>query len=241
MDIFDEPSRYALCYLLMVNGLTVTLQSYLASIQELFPTGGERAIAVVRQTPFLVLTYILGGALPYVIAFGSTPDTEGQCCVTPQYDCSLAPPCGCFNGTATASELRVPLDVFHPTFAAVCGNGSLSPSASAASMIQHRDSVCSEPGVPYQCFAAMATLTLVMGTTAWFAVAPARRGGIKPGGDGGSAVHIHTKPVGDSLASAMAMTFRQRAFQTYAASMIPRDRVGLLFMYSVHAPAPFHI
>ena len=64
---------YALCYFLMVNGVTVTLQSYLASIQELFPTGGERAIAVVRQTPFIVLTYILGGALPYVIAFGATP------------------------------------------------------------------------------------------------------------------------------------------------------------------------
>lgn len=47
---------YALCYFLSVNGVTLTLQSYLASIQELFASGDERARAIYRQTPFMVLT-----------------------------------------------------------------------------------------------------------------------------------------------------------------------------------------
>ena len=76
---------YAMCYVLLVNGNTLTLQSYLASIQELFPNGSERALAVVRQTPFMVLTYVVAGAAPAVIAFSANPVSEGECCVTRRY------------------------------------------------------------------------------------------------------------------------------------------------------------
>ena len=197
---------YALCYFCMVNGTTVTLQSYLASIQELFPTGGERALAVVRQTPFLVLTYIVGGALPVVLAFSTTPDTEGRCCVTPRYDCSVEPPCGCYNESARPAALARPSQLFHPTYAAVCGNGTLAPTASAAEMERQREAVCSEPGIPYARFAAVAAMTLAMGVTAWLAVSPARRSRVTP-------------RASDDLLRAIKLTFAQRAFLAYTSHM----------------------
>jgi len=42
-------SWYALCYFLVVNGVTMQLQAYLASVQELFTTGVGRARAIARQ------------------------------------------------------------------------------------------------------------------------------------------------------------------------------------------------
>ena len=78
---------YALCFFLFVNGNTITLQSYLASIQELFSTGTERAVAIVRQTPFMVVTYALAGA-PLLIAFTTNPDTGTRCCVDERAECA---------------------------------------------------------------------------------------------------------------------------------------------------------
>jgi hypothetical protein len=139
---------YALCYLLMVNGVTVTLQSYLASMQELFPTGGDRALAVVRQTPFLVLTYIMAGAMPVAIAFTTNPETEGQCCVTPHFDCTATPPCGCFtNATATSTSAD---QMFTPPLLTACGNSSAFSAFSAATAIgaiAKRAEACDAPGV----------------------------------------------------------------------------------------------
>ena len=74
---------YALCYVFMVNGVTVVLQSYLASIQELFGDGRQRALAVLRQTPFMVVTYVLSAA-PLLIAFTSNPESADRCCATPK-------------------------------------------------------------------------------------------------------------------------------------------------------------
>ena len=78
----------------MVNGVTVVLQSYLSSIQELFGDGKSRAEAIVRQTPFMVITYALAGA-PVLIAFTANPDTGTRCCVTSGFDCTSSVPCGC--------------------------------------------------------------------------------------------------------------------------------------------------
>jgi Na+/melibiose symporter-like transporter len=87
---------YTLCYFLTVNGATISIQAYMSSFQELFATGSERALATVRQAPFLVLTYMIAGALPVLIAFTTSPDPEGECCLTERFDCLYAPPCACF-------------------------------------------------------------------------------------------------------------------------------------------------
>ena len=78
---------HALCYVLMVNGNTVVLQSYLASLQELFPTGEERALSIDRQTPLMIFTYVLSAAT-VVLAFSSNPDMGKQCCISRHTDCS---------------------------------------------------------------------------------------------------------------------------------------------------------
>ncbi|KAL1526661.1 hypothetical protein AB1Y20_015365 [Prymnesium parvum] len=201
---------YTLCYLLMVNGVTVTLQSYLASIQELFPTGPDRARAVVRQTPFLVLTYIIAGALPVTIAFTANPDTEGQCCVTSRFDCSVKPPCGCFVNESTGTDaIDSALQLYEHKFLSVCGNSSALASATLEQVALERSEMCDDPGVPFARFAAVALLTFVMGWTALFAVPPARTIG-------------DTKPPVKSKTSFLASihtTFAQRPFQVYSANM----------------------
>ena len=117
---------YAMCYFLVVNSATIAVQSYLSSIQELFPTGSERATAIVRQTPFLALTYVLAGAMPFAIAFTENPDTAGACCVTQRFDCKFVPPCGCFASldALTATNDTPISEFYHPRFLAVCTNGS---------------------------------------------------------------------------------------------------------------------
>jgi Na+/melibiose symporter-like transporter len=206
---------YALCYMLLVIGSQLTLQSYLSSIQELFPTGGERALAVVRQTPFMVLTYIIAGAGPAILAFTANPSTEGSCCLTARYDCLEIPPCACFATGVTASSARAATDWYTARFVDVCGNSSTVQSLASgelalasAALEAERQGACTRPSIPRLRFAFVALLTIALGLLAWLAVPPARSSG-------------GTKYVPStlSLRHAVLTTFSQRPFVVYASSM----------------------
>ena len=214
-DRFTLGVWYAMCYMLLVGGSQLTLQSYLSSIQELFPTGGERALAVVRQTPFMVLTYIIAGAGPAILAFTANPSTEGSCCLTARYDCLEIPPCACFATGVTASSASAATDWYTARFVDVCGNSSKIQSLASgelalasAALEAERQGACTRPSIPRLRFAFVAVLTIALGLLAWLAVPPARSsGGIK------------IVPSTLSLRHAVLTTFSQRPFVVYASSM----------------------
>jgi len=87
------------CYFLIVNGGTAAIQSYLASIQELFPTSAERSTQVFRNTPFVLLSFIFAAAIAPFLAFnGQQPDDLESCCAdTP---CNAPPPCACYDNAS---------------------------------------------------------------------------------------------------------------------------------------------
>ena len=68
----------------------------------------QRALAILRQTPFMVFTYVLSAA-PLLIAFTTNPQSAEQCCVSDRTDCAADVPCGCFvNATALLLAPRLP-------------------------------------------------------------------------------------------------------------------------------------
>eukprot|EP00962_Isochrysis_galbana_P015675 scaffold4498_cov119-Isochrysis_galbana.AAC.35 len=88
---------YALCYFLVVNGVTMQLQAYLSSVQELFTTGVARSRAIARQAPFLTAAFLMAGVLPLIV-FNFTPDTTAKCCIAPRSGCPTGDlPCVCFR------------------------------------------------------------------------------------------------------------------------------------------------
>lgn len=88
---------YALCYFMVVNGVTMQLQAYLASVQELFTTGVARGRAIARQAPFLTAAFLMAGVLPLIV-FSFTPDTTAKCCISPRSGCPTGElPCVCYR------------------------------------------------------------------------------------------------------------------------------------------------
>ena len=127
---------HALCYVCFVNGNTMTLNAYLSTRQELYPTGEERALSVFRHTPFMLLTYALSAA-PIVLAFTSNPEIEGRCCANARTDCSAPPSCYCYANASAWSALdeSTPptavlgetglshVTLFQPAYVAACVTG----------------------------------------------------------------------------------------------------------------------
>ena len=135
-----------------------------------------------------------------------------------RYDCSETPPCGCFDADANASSASSVGAWYVPRYLDVCGNSSAVHGLSAlpldtsfASLAASRHEACTQPGVPRERFAIVATLTLALGVTAWLAVPPARTAG--------GSKHV---PSTLGLGTAMLTTFSQRPFQVYAFSAAPR-------------------
>ena len=219
---------HALCYVLMVNGNTVVLQSYLASLQELFPTGEERALAIARQTPFMLFTYVLTAA-PVVLAFSSNPDMGKQCCISRHTDCSLRPSCACFANSSVWAALPSAnqLDdlqlnsttLYHPVYATACASGYLGVDGSSLSeLASARAAACAVSPIPYGRFAACAALTCVMGLCVYLAVPPARTSGpldADKARAAGSADEEKDKRQAPSLLAAILTTFRSMPFVCY--------------------------
>ena len=208
---------YAMCFFLFVNGNTVTLQSYLASIQEIFGNGRERALAVVRQTPFTVITGAAAGGV-MLLAFTVNPDLGDRCCVTAGYDCLDAPtpPCGCFAAPAAGMDAAgAGAGVDGPTgydaaFLSVCG-ASLPANQSAAGIAASRDAACSLPGIDRPRFGVCAFFTALLGLLLCGAVPPSRqaarlsaaRAGVRRLG-GGAPVAVHPSSTAEAAGGADA-------------------------------------
>ena len=222
---------YALCYFCMVNGMTAHMQSYLASIQELWPTARERAAAVCRQAPFVTLSVLVAvGAVP-MLAFSYTPETD-TCCVTPNTDCALKPPCVCFvngtmaDGAAAVARANAGTAALVPALAAHCTPTDAARAEFLAALNlgdalgDVRAAAC-DAAASNDRFGAAALLVLAVGVTGFLALPAARRSPVRPpaapaGGDaensggGGKAL---------SLVAAVRRTFGSDAFRWYTAMM----------------------
>ena len=246
---------FALCFALFVNGTTITLQSYLASIQELFGTGTSRARAIVRQTPFMVITYALAGA-PVLIAFTTNPDMGGRCCATRGFDCTASVPCGCFASAASIHDgtRSNHSTLYAPPYVDACALGPLpaTNATTVSDVAAGRALACSIPAIPYGRFGICAGITVFLGMCLYLAVPPARAAAqlksetlAQERGDAedapalalapaaaaatSDAPTISRLPNSSGVFSALCLTLRARAFQVYACMMLLSTTWGNFF------------
>ena len=177
---------YTMCYFLVINGGTATLQAYLSGIQELYGTGRLRARAIANQQPFVITTFILVAVGLPLIAFtqDSVPD-NGSCCLAPSHpDCGSPPPCSCYaNASAEFTASAANLSSFYaPAYAEACSahlaDLAATGAAGAAGAAGARDTACAGIGEGRGHrgrFGAAAAVLGVIGLFALLAVRPLRR------------------------------------------------------------------
>ena len=219
-----------------MSRISVVRPPDLASIQELFVTAPERALAIVRQTPFMVLTYALAGGVPLLVAFSTAPDTSERCCVTDRHDCNAVTPCGCYaddrsrpstyNSSMASTNMST---YFDGAYATLCREAIEGRGLNGSSILQSQDEVCSAPGLDRTRLGICALLVLLLGSCLYLAVPPARRASARTAT--ATSTSVGTPPPiakrrrcpasrEGSLLDSLCSVLSRRAFRVYTTTML---------------------